>query len=493
MSAPVRGGGASPDLDPRTPAPAVSIIGLGASGRAAARLALAHGESVYVSDLRTDAHLETAAQELRELGARVELGRHDLERIAASTHVVVSPGIPPHAPVFVELASRGIDWIGEPEFALRFHTGALIAITGTNGKTTTAALVAHLLKAGGVDAVLGGNVGGGLAPAASQALLDTPTPDWLVLEMSSYQLAGTRDFAPEIGVVTSLAPDHLDHYDSVEAYYADKARLFGNARPESQWVLNAENPAVPALAGDAPGTRHLVRYANSHNDGGDYDEFIINDAPPAGRVEDGVLTLELEAGYPEPLLAVDELGILGRHNVLNALMAAVTARLAGASLAGIREGLASFRPLPHRMQPVGEVDGVLWVNDSKATNVEATGAALESLDRPIVALLGGKDKGEDFTPLRRALARATRAAVLYGEARLRLEAELAAPTGGEPPCPIVREDRGFDEAVETARGACVAGDLLLLSPACSSFDLFENYEARGRRFVELARRAGGAP
>ncbi len=472
-----RGDAGAPPADAHpSPARPVSIIGLGASGRAAARLALAHGEPVYVSDTRTDARLESAARELRTLGAHIELGRHDLDRIEASTLVVVSPGIPPDAPVLRHLEARGIEWIGEPEFAVGFHQGALIAITGTNGKTTTALLVAHLLHAAGIDAVLGGNVGGGLAPAASEALLEAPDAPWLILEMSSFQLAGTRHFAPDIGVVTSLAPDHLDRYPSLEAYYADKARLFRNARPESRWVLNADNPRVPALAGDAPGTRLTVGLdASDHQ----------------GRIEAGVLVLEVEAGRPEPLVPVDDLGILGRHNLRNALLAALTARLAGASLEGIRRGLRSFRPLPHRMEPVGEVKGVLWVNDSKATNVEATGAALESLDRPMVVLLGGKDKGEDFTPLRHALARSTRVAVLYGEARGRLESALG---GAEaPPCPLLREDRGFDEAVDRAFDACEPGDLLLLSPACASFDLFENYEARGRRFAELARAAGGAP
>jgi UDP-N-acetylmuramoylalanine--D-glutamate ligase len=456
----------------------VAIIGLGASGDAAARLALEKGATVYVSDKNTDAGTRARGDRLAALGARVQLGEHDLARIEAAELVVASPGIPPDAPVLRELRTRGVRWISEPEFAVRFYQGSLIAVTGTNGKTTTAALTAHLLEAAEVSAALGGNVGGGLAPAASELALLRPPPAWYVLEMSSFQLADTDSFAPDIGVVTNLSPDHLDRYPDTETYYGDKARLFRNAGPESRWVLNGDDPAVLALPGDAPGGR-----------------FTFGLEPAEGRsafLRRGTLTLRMSEGAgegeEEPLASRDELPLLGTHNVMNALAAALTARLAGAGAGAIRRGLATFRPLPHRLEPVAERGGVLWVNDSKATNVGAAVGAMESLDRPLVVILGGRDKGEDYGRLVSTLRSRARAVVLYGEAAPRL-AEALVPLG-EAGIPLVYVGPDFDGAVARAAAQAREGDAVLLAPACSSFDLFENYEARGRRFTELARGEG---
>jgi UDP-N-acetylmuramoylalanine--D-glutamate ligase len=235
----------------------VAVIGLGASGVAAARLALAKGGQVYVSDSSSDAGASSRGADLRAAGATVELGGHDLERVASAGLVVVSPGIPPDDPVLRALAERGVRWISEPELAVRFFAGPLIAVTGTNGKTTTTLLVAHLLEAAGIRSAVGGNVGGGLAPAASDlALLEEP-PEWYVLEMSSFQLAGVETFRPDIGVVTNLSPDHLDRYADVAAYFADKERLFENASDASRWVLPAGDEDVARLAADAPGSRYF--------------------------------------------------------------------------------------------------------------------------------------------------------------------------------------------------------------------------------------------
>jgi len=447
---------------------AVAILGLGASGHAAARLALQKGEDVYVSDLRTDAPSAARAADLRALGAQVELGRHDVARIADAGTVVVSPGIPPDAPVLLDLRARGVRWISEPEFAFRFLHGPLIAVTGTNGKTTTCVLADHLLREGGVRTGLGGNLGGGLAPAASELPLMDPPADWNVLEMSSFQLADIEMFRPDIGVVTGLAPDHLDRYPSVEAYYADKARLFLNADEACRWVLNGDVPAVEALAGNAPGAR--FRFGMEPREG-------LN-----AYVSGGVLTLRMD-GEEEPLVPASDLPLLGRHNVANALAAALVARLAGLEPGAIARGLRSARPLPHRLEPVTEADGILWVNDSKATNVAAAVSALLSLDRPVVLLLGGKDKGEELSPLADAARGRVRVAVCYGAAGARIAEALR--TGG---IPLRGPEAGLTDAVRIAREEALPGDVVLLSPACSSFDEFENYEARGHRFASLARR-----
>jgi len=444
----------------------VAILGIGASGAAAARLALHHGANVHVSDLRTDASSSARAAELRALGADVELGTHDAARIAGADTVVVSPGIPPDAPVLRELRSRGVRWISEPEFAVRFLDGPLIAVTGTNGKTTTCVLVDHLLRSAGIRVGLGGNLGGGLAPAASELPLMDPPPEWVVLEMSSFQLADIDRFKPDIGVVTGLAPDHLDRYPDVDAYYADKARLFENADADSRWVLNGDQPEVEALAGRAPGTRYY---------------FGLESRPDvhACLVAD-MLTLRVDD--EEPILPRGELPLLGRHNVANALAAALVSRLVGLEPDEIAAGLRTARPLPHRLEPVVDRHGILWVNDSKATNVAAAVGAVSSLDRPLVLLLGGKDKGEELAPLVEAARNRVRVVICFGAAGARFAGAMTAgvlPTRGV--------EGGLDDAVALAREFARPGDVVLLAPACSSFDEFENYEARGRRFADLAR------
>lgn len=401
----------------------------------------------------------------------MEWGGHDVERVAGADLVVVSPGIPPHAPVLRTLTDRGVGWISEPELAVRFHRGQLIAVTGTNGKTTTSVLLTHLLETAGHDVALGGNVGGGLAPAASDLILEDRPAQWWVLELSSFQLGAVDTLRPDIGVVTNLGPDHLDYYGDVAAYYADKARLFDNADADVRWVLPLGDSAVDGLAPDAPGRRY--RFAHDPAEGAH------------AFVRDGVLTLrvdpdgDVDAGVEAPLVAAKDVPLLGRHNRVNALTAALAARLAGAPTDAVSDGLRSAEALPHRMAPVHEDGGVLWVNDSKATNVAATVSALESLERPVILLLGGKDKGEDFGPLRDALGR-VRAAVVYGAAGPRIVRAV------EGAVEIVPVDGDFADVVEAARSAARSGDVVLLSPACSSFDMFANYEERGRRFAELA-------
>jgi UDP-N-acetylmuramoylalanine--D-glutamate ligase len=445
----------------------VAVIGLGASGRAAAHLALMKGGQVYVSDSRADAQAPAGGAELRALGAEVEWGRHDVDRVARADLVVVSPGIPPDAPVLRALAERGVRWISEPELAFRFFDGPLIAVTGTNGKTTTTLLVAHLLEEAGFRAAVGGNVGGGLAPAASELALRPDPPDWYVLEMSSFQLAGIERMRPDIGVVTNLSPDHLDRYDDVAAYYADKARIFANADDASVWVLPAGDPVVDAWAGKPKGRRY--GFAANAREGAH--AFVSGSA----------LTLRLADAKTARLLDASELPLLGAHNRLNALAAALTAHLAGGAAGDIARGLRSARPLPHRLEPVAQGGDVLWVNDSKATNLAATRSALESLTRPVVLLLGGKDKGEDFRDLAPLLRDRARAVVAFGAAGPRIVEELRGAAS------IELVGGNLREVVQVASGLARPGDVVLLSPACSSFDMFSGYEERGRRFAALAR------
>ena len=448
----------------------VAVVGLAASGQAAARLALEKGGKVHVSDLHTDASTHARGAELRALGAEVDLGAHPIDRIAAAATVVVSPGIRPDAPVLSELRDRGVRWISEPEFAFQFFDGPLIAVTGTNGKTTTASLVAHLLEEDGVDVALGGNIGAGLGPAASELAMRGLRPAWYVIEMSSFQLGAIDRFKPDIGVMTNLAPDHLDSYPSVESYYADKANLFCNADDDSRWVLNGDDPAVEALAEGVPGSRFYFSRADSGRQ---------------GAYVDGVRVMLDVSGSAESVGPVEDISLLGAHNLENALAAATTAGLAGASTESIRRGLATAEPLPHRTEKVAEAKGVRWVNDSKATNVAAASAAISSLEGTLLVLLGGKDKGEDFSPLAAALSKADVRVLAFGQVGPRIFQAL----DGHVPVELL--DVGFDEVMEAAAQRAVPGTTVLLSPACSSYDMFASYEERGARFTALAKAMSG--
>jgi UDP-N-acetylmuramoylalanine--D-glutamate ligase len=444
----------------------VGVLGLARSGLAAARLARSRGAAVYASDAGDSEAARQAAEQVRGMGGDAETGGHDLGKLAACGRIVLSPGIPPTAKVLREEAIRGVPVIPEIEFAYEQLDCPVIAITGTNGKTTVTGLIEHLLRADGVDAVAGGNIG----TALSELAMREPQPAWAVVECSSFQLAGIDRFTPRIGILTNLAPDHLDWYDGVESYYADKARLFTNASAESRWILNAEDERARTLIGDAPGTRLYFR---------------VDSAPAAaeelgGWLSAGELLIRTEPGRTERVGDAADLQILGPHNVANALAAAVAARLAGASVQGICDGLRTFTAPEHRLEPVGEVDGVLWINDSKATNIASTRVAVRGMTRPTILLLGGKHKGEPYTELLPDLER-VRTIIAYGEAAPTIVADL------EGKAPVERVDGPFEAVVNHARRIARPGDAVLLSPACSSFDMFRNYEERGRRFAQLAR------
>ncbi len=324
------------------------------------------------------------------------------------------------------------------------------------------------MRAGGKRVELGGNIGARYGPAASLLALVEPTPEWFVLEVSSFQLADVETFRPDIGVITNLAPDHLDRYEAVDDYYADKGNLFKNADAACSWVL-PRSDAVERLSAGVPGDRY---------------HFDSGSTGHRGSYVDGS-TLTLHLAKPCAVLERAELPLLGKHNVDNALAAMLAAGLTGLGVETLGGGLRTFAPLPHRLQRVLEAEGVLWVNDSKATNVSATLSALHSLDRPIVILLGGVDKGESFSPLRTALREKARAAVVYGEAAERLERELSGQVT------LRRVNGGFESAVSTARALARPGDIVLLSPGTSSFDMFSGYEERGERFVSLVHKLTG--
>jgi len=445
----------------RRPGGFVAIIGLGKSGVAAARLLARAGVRVYASDASDHPYAGAAADALKSIPqVEVEIGRHDLNRIRQAAGVVVSPGVPPDAPVLTAARHAGVEIVSELDLGFRalevLQPGTRsIAITGTNGKTTTTALVAHLLSAAGLRATTAGNIG---RPVTDLAMAGE-SYQWLSLEVSSFQLHDSPNFAPGIGILTNLAPDHLDRYPSAEAYYADKRLLFRNARDGDVWVLNGDDPLVLQLATGAAGRRVLFSLTQ----------------PAEAWYDRATQTLRLGA---HTLVKRDELHLLGDHNIANALAGALAVHQAGVPPARIVEGLRSFRPLHHRLEPVREVGGVLWINDSKATNIAATTVAVIAMERPYVLLLGGRHKGEPYTGLAPLLAERCRLVIAYGEAEPLVEQDLA----GTVP---VERGTTFEDVVNRARRAAQRGDAVLLSPACSSYDMFKNYEERGATFRRL--------
>jgi UDP-N-acetylmuramoylalanine--D-glutamate ligase len=442
----------------------IAVIGLARSGRAAAQLMARAGSEVYASDSGGSPELERTATELREDGVDVQIGGHDLERIARARLVVASPGVPPDAPPFQAARKAGVDIVSEIEIGLRFMPRLqYIAITGTNGKTTTTALTAHLLQSIGKRAMAAGNIG---TPLTELALSRTP-PDWVALEVSSFQLHDTPSIRPLVGVLTNLSANHLDRYASVEEYYGDKALMFRNANPGSHWVTNLDDPDVQKMVEHVPGMH--CRFSVAGKSDAYYD-----------RASGNLCVL----GHP--VLQRSELPLLGDHNVANALAATLAVMTAERdhrserALRDLAKGLRSFSALEHRIETVGEFGGVAWINDSKSTNVASTLVAMKGMSRPTVLLLGGKHKGEPYTDLAPELRRTGRAVVAYGEAAPLIEQDLQGAV------PLTRLGSSFDEVIATARKLAQPGDVVLLSPACSSYDMFDNYEHRGAEFERLA-------
>lgn len=435
----------------------VAVVGLMRSGRSASELLRRHGVRVYASDAADAQGLRENAAALEALGCAVEVGRHDLARIARAAAVVASPGVPPDAAPLAAARAAGVEVLAELELAVRCLPGTRLAVvTGTKGKSTTAACLAHLLKAAGLsDAAAAGNIG---HPASAVALAEHP-PQWLAVEASSFQLHDTPSLAPAVGVLTNLSPDHLDRYGTAEAYYADKALLFRNATPASRWVVNGDDAAVLAMAAPAAGARET---------------FSLTQRAAPGFYDRAGQWLVLRG---TPLLRRDDLQLLGDHNVANALAAALAAP-PETDREVMARALATFRPLAHRLEPVREVGGVLWINDSKATILSAVEVALASVTRPVVLLLGGRPKIASFAPLAAHLGR-VRAVVAYGEAAPLLESDLGAVTR------LVREGSDFRAVLGRARALARPGDAVLLAPACTSFDMFANAEERGREFRAL--------
>ncbi len=459
----------SPESPPPlfSPGDSVAVLGLGVSGTAASLLLHQMGANVYASDAFSGPLQKEGAERLRARGIAAEEGHHNVNRILGAGLVVTSPGIPPTAEIRRTVVEAGVPTVAEIEVAYRHLRSRVIGVTGTNGKTTTTALCGHLLRKAGVDAITAGNIGRPLSSVASMP----KQPEWVVVELSSFQLADLHVFRPEIGILTNLAPDHLDWYPNIDRYFGDKARMFQNATESSCWVLNLDNPESVDLAGSAPGTRYLASLEEHEELGG----FVDGG---------GTLVQRLREGESEPWLHRDELRLVGAHNVMNGLLAGLAAAIVGCPATALGEGLSSFDGLPHRLQRIGEWDGILWINDSKATNTSATKVALNAFQRPLVPLLGGRHKGQSYRGLIPSLKKNARAVVCYGEAAPQLVRELGEAVR-------VEVGSGLPQVTRLAKRLAEPGDVVLLSPACSSYDMFPNYQERGRTFVRCVHESHG--
>ncbi len=450
----------------------IVVLGLGRSGSAVAEYVADQARggalvAVTVLDGASSEALMSERDRLTALGCAVALGAESVPSDASL--VVASPGLSPQSALMRSAAALGVPVISEIEFAYRISRSAWVAVTGTNGKTTTTALITHLLNHAGVPAHSVGNIGRAATRVASEA----GAAAILVGEVSSFQLALIGSFRPRIAVLLNITPDHVDWHGTLERYAADKARVFANQVAGDVAVIDVDDEGSRPYA-DRIKTQGVDVYRVS-----------TRSAQTQGAFLDGTtLVLAVPGGGPVPLLDRGELAIRGDHNVSNALAAAAAAYAAGASVASIREGLATFLPIEHRLEPAGVVGGVEFVNDSKATNPDAVLKALTAFeDRHVIVLLGGYDKGNDFGPLARDIALRGASAVLFGAAAPLIMAAFDA-TAPESEVPVAGP---LAEALEVAVRMAHPGDVVVLSPACASFDEFRDYEHRGRVFKDLVR------
>jgi UDP-N-acetylmuramoylalanine--D-glutamate ligase len=437
----------------------VVVVGLARSGIAAAEFLLRRGALVVATDRRPAAGLAQEAVMLQERGARLELGGHREATFTGADLVVVSPGVPWDLPELAAARAAGVPVMAELELGFQHMRGTVAAVTGTKGKSTTTAALAAMLGERGGDVRLGGNIG-----QAVTGLLDGATDETVfVLEVSSFQLEGTDTFHPRVAVFLNLSADHLDRHPSFEDYSAAKAKIFHNQTSADWAVVNAE------LAREREWSRaHLVQFAPSPL--GESDSAFFSAGHACLRLN----------GQVEQLFPVSSVRLPGSHLLLDLLAAAAAARLLGASAESIARAVAKFEGVEHVLERVAEIEGVTFFNDSKATNVDAARKSLQAFDRPVVAIIGGRYKGGDFADLREDLVRRGKAVMAIGETRQRVAAALA------PVLPVVLCDT-LEEAVERGFAAASRGDVVLLAPACSSFDMFQDYADRGRAFKRAVR------
>lgn len=435
------------------------VVGLGRSGVASALFLKSRGARVTVSDNKSEDQLRNEIPVLLDNGIAVETGGHGDRTFQNQDLIVVSPGVPVDAPPLAQARALGEPVIGEIELASEFLPGPIVAITGSNGKTTTTALVGGILAKSGKKTLVGGNIGN---PAIS--LIADATPDAaIVLEVSSFQLETIRSFRPKVAVVLNITPDHLDRHRTFQAYVDAKARIFENQQPEDFAVLNADDPTCVDLAGRT--RAQVFWFSRKHK------------VEEGASVQQGQIVFRRD-GSETPVMPVSEAPLKGAHNVENILAAICAAQLMSCDVASIRAAVRDFKAVEHRLEYVATVNGVDYYNDSKATNVDATIKALESFPGNIHLILGGKDKGSDYTVLNDLLRERVKRVYTIGAAAEKIHSQIRGTTE-------IVSATTIEAAIKQASASAKAGDIVLLAPACASFDQFQNYEHRGRVFKEL--------
>jgi UDP-N-acetylmuramoylalanine--D-glutamate ligase len=437
----------------------VVVVGAARSGVAAAELLVARGASVVLTDVKPD--FEGAAA-LRRLGVSLELGGHRRGTLVDADLIVLSPGVPPRQPDVAAARAAGVPVIGELELAARWLEGRIVAITGTKGKSTTTTLVGRMLAEGGIRVSVGGNIG---VPLSAQ--VPTSTTDTIhVVEASSFQLETTETFRPWIAVLLNLSPDHMDRHANVHEYAGAKARIFANQRSDDWAIVNVDDEGARAVARRLRARRLALSPSASIADG-----VVVTAEAVARRT----------AGADRVLVPLVAVRLIGRHLLLDVAAAAAVADLAGVTPAAMTRAVQGFTGLEHALEPVGRIQGVLFVNDSKATNVDAAERAIESFERGLVVILGGRFKGGDPSRLRGPLAARGAVVVAIGEARPIFHEALEDVV-------TVYDAASMDEAVRLAYTLAPKGGTVLLAPACASFDMFDDYAARGRKFKDAFER-----
>ncbi|WP_027366044.1 UDP-N-acetylmuramoyl-L-alanine--D-glutamate ligase [Desulfotruncus alcoholivorax] len=439
----------------------ILVVGAGKSGISVTRFLMQKEAIVTLTDNRDRDQFNGELDDLLVSGVRAALGNYPDVAPGLFDLVVVSPGVPLTVAPVVSARERGVPVTGELELAWRFARTPFIAITGTNGKTTTTALVGEIFKAAGYKTLVGGNIGVPLVDVVE----DYGPEDIIVAEVSSFQLETVELFRPRVAIITNITPDHLDRHGTMEAYTAAKARIFARQEAGDYTVLNYDDPKTRALAGITGGK--VIFFSRRHI----LEEGVF--------VREGNMLLRL-GGIDQEIMPVKDIAIPGGHNLENALAAAAAAAVLGASPELLELTLKTFPGVAHRLETVAEINGVKYVNDSKGTNPEASIKALEAFDSPIVLLAGGRNKGSDFTEFARLAGKKARVMVILGECAA--EIEQAARQAG---ISSILKAASFNEAVLMAHGAAKPGDVVLLSPACASWDMFKNYEERGELFRQI--------
>jgi UDP-N-acetylmuramoylalanine--D-glutamate ligase len=433
----------------------IVILGAARSGLAAAELAQHLGANVFVSDKAPKSEKREEIQILKGLGIPFEFGNHS-DRVFTADYVILSPGIPQTTAVVRGMGKKGIPVLSEIEFAYRFCKSPIIAVTGSNGKTTTTTLIGEMLKKQMPNAIVAGNIGSPFSKFVSKSSADS----WAVVEVSSFQLETIIDFRPKIAIILNLSPNHLDWYKTYEDYVAAKLRIIKNLGPDDLIIYDGDNPGITDLIWQSPARQFRFSTKSTRSEGCLHDEKLYF--------------------YNREFIATDDILLKGAHNYKNIMAACIACMRAGIDHAAIKEVLNSFSGVEHRLEHVSTVKGIHFINDSKATTIESLNVAIQSFNQPVLLIAGGKDKGADFSQVNTNLPKYVRHAFLIGAARERMARTW------EKVIPFTLCD-SLEDAVTAAYKMAKPKEYVLLSPACSSFDMFTDFEDRGRKFKEIVK------